>query len=208
MGNALKGDLGRSFVHGVPAIELILARLPATFELVLLSMTLAMPAACRSPLCRARSRQPPVAHHHGRHAPRLLPAQLLEGHDADPALRRAARLAADRRRGETVSLLGIKTSLLTLDGLKHLALPAINLAIPQMALMIRLVAAGTTETMTQDYTSNMPAPRRAAPPHRRPACAAQHPDPGGDGRRHRVRQPRRLLDITETVFAWPAWASC
>ena len=42
MGNALKGDLGRSFVHGVPAIELILARLPATFELVLLAMMLAV----------------------------------------------------------------------------------------------------------------------------------------------------------------------
>src|SRR5512133_2446173 len=34
--NALHGDLGRSFVHGVPAIELIVSRLPATFELVLL----------------------------------------------------------------------------------------------------------------------------------------------------------------------------
>lgn len=42
MGNALKGDLGRSFVHGVPAAGLILARLPATFELVLLAMTFAL----------------------------------------------------------------------------------------------------------------------------------------------------------------------
>src|SRR5689334_13227255 len=30
---ALTGDLGRSFVHGVPAIDLILNRMPATFEL-------------------------------------------------------------------------------------------------------------------------------------------------------------------------------
>src|SRR5512139_818694 len=40
--NALHGDLGRSFVHGVPAIELILTRLPATLELVLLAMTIAL----------------------------------------------------------------------------------------------------------------------------------------------------------------------
>ena len=40
--NALHGDLGRSFVHGVPAIDLILSRLPATFELVLLAMSLAI----------------------------------------------------------------------------------------------------------------------------------------------------------------------
>ena len=49
------------------------------------------------------------------------------------------------------TILGIRTSLLTWDGLTHLALPAINLAIPNMALMVRLVAAGTSEAMTQDY---------------------------------------------------------
>jgi peptide/nickel transport system permease protein len=54
-------------------------------------------------------------------------------------------------RGETVSVLGIQTSLFTANGLRHLILPALNLAIPNMALMIRLVAAGTTEAMTQDY---------------------------------------------------------
>src|SRR6478735_787530 len=42
LGKALKGDLGMSFVHGVPAVDLIVARLPATFELVLLAMMLAV----------------------------------------------------------------------------------------------------------------------------------------------------------------------
>src|SRR5512141_514266 len=46
--HAAHGDLGRSFVHGVPAIELIVSRLPATFELVLLAMTFA--TACGIPL--------------------------------------------------------------------------------------------------------------------------------------------------------------
>ncbi len=32
---ALQGDLGTSFVHGIPAIELIVQRIPATLELVL-----------------------------------------------------------------------------------------------------------------------------------------------------------------------------
>ncbi len=41
LGNALRGDLGTSFVHGVPVVSLILGRLPATLELVLLSMTCA-----------------------------------------------------------------------------------------------------------------------------------------------------------------------
>src|SRR5690348_14612625 len=31
MANAFRGDLGTSFVHGVPALQLIVERLPATF---------------------------------------------------------------------------------------------------------------------------------------------------------------------------------
>ena len=35
---ALHGDLGVSFVHGIPAIELIVQRIPATFELVVVAI--------------------------------------------------------------------------------------------------------------------------------------------------------------------------
>src|SRR5262245_45820400 len=35
--NALGGDLGKSFLFGISAIELILQRMPATFELVIVS---------------------------------------------------------------------------------------------------------------------------------------------------------------------------
>ena len=64
---------------------------------------------------------------------------------------RLARLAADcgaRRDG-----FGTRDSDKPADArrLEHLVLPALNLAIPNMALMIRLVAAGTAEAMTQDY---------------------------------------------------------
>ena len=37
-GNALHGDLGRSFVYNVPAVEVILQRLPATLELALVGL--------------------------------------------------------------------------------------------------------------------------------------------------------------------------
>ena len=37
---AFHGDLGTSFVHGIPAIELIVQRFPATFELVLVAIGL------------------------------------------------------------------------------------------------------------------------------------------------------------------------
>lgn len=152
MGNALKGDLGRSFVHGVPAVQLILARLPATFELVLLAVVLALAAGI--PLGLMAGLDP-----ESRRA-RIVMAGTILGFSL-PSFWKGIMLILlfavllgwlpTAGRGETVSLLGIQTSLLTLDGLKHIALPALNLAIPNLALIVRLVAAGTTETMTQDY---------------------------------------------------------
>src|SRR2546426_943277 len=40
--SALTGDLGRSFVHGVPAIELIASRMPATLELAFVALVLSI----------------------------------------------------------------------------------------------------------------------------------------------------------------------
>src|SRR6188474_351050 len=54
-------------------------------------------------------------------------------------------------RGETVMLLGVPVSFLTADGLAHLAMPAINLALFKLSLLIRLTRAGTRETLLQDY---------------------------------------------------------
>ena len=54
-------------------------------------------------------------------------------------------------RGETVSLFGIQVSFLTWDGLRHLLLPALNLALFKMSLVIRLARAGTREVALQDY---------------------------------------------------------
>jgi peptide/nickel transport system permease protein len=46
-------------------------------------------------------------------------------------------------RGATVDVWGFKTSVLTLDGLRHLVLPAVNLGLYPLALIIRLTASGT-----------------------------------------------------------------
>jgi peptide/nickel transport system permease protein len=53
-------------------------------------------------------------------------------------------------RGETASLFGIQWSFLTGNGLKHLLLPALNLSLFKLALMIRLARAGTREIMLTD----------------------------------------------------------
>jgi peptide/nickel transport system permease protein len=54
-------------------------------------------------------------------------------------------------RGDVVDLLGYKLSFLTLDGLKHLILPSINLALYPLALVIRMTFAGIQETLPLDF---------------------------------------------------------
>lgn len=204
MANALKGDLGRSFVHGIPALQLILQRLPATFELVLLAMTLALAAGI--PLGLMAGLNPD-----SRRA-RIVMAGTVLGFSL-PSFWKGMMLILlfavwlgwlpTAGRGETVSFLGIQTSLLTLDGLQHIALPALNLAIPNLALIIRLVAAGTTETMTQDYVKYARAkgvrPKRIVNRHILrniliPVVTVVGVEFGS---------LVAFSTITETVFAWP-----
>jgi peptide/nickel transport system permease protein len=54
-------------------------------------------------------------------------------------------------RGETATYLGITSSFFTLDGLRHLMLPALNLALLKISLVIRLTRAGAREALQQDY---------------------------------------------------------
>jgi peptide/nickel transport system permease protein len=204
MGNALKGDFGRSFVHGVSAIELIFARLPATVELVLLAMTLAVAVGVPLGLVAGLNPQSRPS--------RLIMAGTVLGYSL-PSFWKGMMLillfavwlgwVPTAGRGETVSVFGIETSLLTLDGLHHLIMPALNLAIPNMALMISLVAAGTTEAMSQDYVKYARAkgvrPRRIVGRHILrniliPVVTVIGVEFGS---------LVAFSTITETVFAWP-----
>jgi peptide/nickel transport system permease protein len=54
-------------------------------------------------------------------------------------------------RGQSVSLFGLQWSFLTLDGLRHLLLPALTLAIYKASLIARLAYSSTRETMLQDF---------------------------------------------------------
>jgi peptide/nickel transport system permease protein len=54
-------------------------------------------------------------------------------------------------RGETVQVLGTHWSFLTWNGLSHLVMPALNLALFKISLVIRLTRAGVRETMLMDY---------------------------------------------------------
>ena len=152
LGSALGGDLGRSFIHGVPALQLIWERLPATLELAFSAMVLAL--AIGIPLGLWAGLKPSSL------AGRLIGAASTLGF-ALPAFWVGLMLILvfavqlqwlpPGGRGETRELLGVPLSLLTLDGWRHLVLPALNLALYKAALVVRLVRAGTRDSLAQDY---------------------------------------------------------
>lgn len=151
LGRIFSGDLGRSFVYGMPVGELLLGRLPATLELTLTAIVGATVIG--------------------------VPLGVYAGWKPDSAFSKALMgfsilgfsvptfwiglvlifvfavelgwLPAGGR-GDTVHLLGADWSFLTLDGLRHMLLPALNLSLFKFAMMVRLARSGTRETMGTD----------------------------------------------------------
>ena len=149
---ALTGDLGRSFVHSTSALGLILERMPATMELAFAAMLIAVVLGI--PLGLWAGLRPNGV------AGRTIMAGSILGFSL-PTFWVGLMLIMvfavflgwlpSNGRGETVSLLGVPVSFLTLDGLAHLAMPATNLALFNVALLIRLTRAGAHEALLQDY---------------------------------------------------------
>ena len=150
--NALHGDLGRSFVFNQPSIDLILNRMPATLELAFVALALALVIGI----------------------PLGLWAGLKPGSAADETIMTGSILGfslpnfwqgmmlimifsvwlgwlPSSGRGEVGTVFGIRTSLATWSGVTHLILPALNLALFKISLVIRLTRSGVRETMGLDF---------------------------------------------------------
>ena len=152
LGNLMQGDLGRSFVFNEPALKLILARLPATLELAAVAMLLSLVVGI--PLGMWAGLRPHSI------AGRSIMAGSIVGFSV-PNFWQGLMLIMVFAvmlgwlpafgRGDTATFLGIESSLWTLDGLSHLILPSLNLALFKMSLVIRLTRAGMREALLQDY---------------------------------------------------------
>ncbi len=152
LGNALSGDLGKSFIFGEPALKLIAQRMPATLELAVSALLLAVLVGVPLGLSAGLRPKSPAS--------RLIMAGSILGFSL-PTFWVGIMLIMvfavmlgwlpSTGRGETVSVLGLDLSVLTLDGLRHLLLPALNLALLKVSLVIRLARAGTVEVVHQDY---------------------------------------------------------
>ena len=149
---ALHGDLGRSFVFNEPALQLIGQRMPATLELAVSAVLMAVVLG--------------------------IPLGLLAGLYPNSLFGRAAMAGSilgfslpsfwvglmfimvfavqlgwlpSTGRGATVVVFGIPWSFLTRDGLAHMAMPAFNLALGNIALVLRLTRSGVRENLPMDY---------------------------------------------------------
>ncbi len=152
LAGAIRGDLGRSFVYNVPAIQLILERLTATLELAGAAMVIAI--ALGIPLGLIAGLKPHSALGRAIMAGSILGFSLPTfwvGLVLIMVFSVHLGWLPPNGRGETVLLLGVPVSFLTADGLAHLAMPAINLALFKLSLLIRLTRAGTREALLQDY---------------------------------------------------------
>jgi len=148
----LRGDLGHSFMFGTPAIELLLSKMPATMELAVAAMFIASVLG--------------------------IPLGLVAGLKADSWIGKTIMTVSifgfslptfwvglvlimffsvelgwlpSSGRGPTSIIFGIPVSFLSWEGVRHLFLPALNLALFKLALIIRLTRAGTQEALMQDY---------------------------------------------------------
>ena len=149
---ALQGDLGRSFVYNEPALQLILQKMPATLELafgsmfisILIGLPLGMYAGLRPESVGSKAIM--AGSILGFSLPTFWVGLML-------IMVFAVQLGwlPSTGRGETAYFLGLQWSFLTANGLSHLVMPAINLALFKISLVIRLTRSGVRETMLMDY---------------------------------------------------------
>ena len=202
--NALHGDLGNSFIFNRPAVALILERMPATFELAIAAMLVS--AAIGIPFGMWAGMHP------GSFVQRLASGLSILGVSV-PVFWMGMILIIlfsvvlgwlpSGGRGPTSSFFGIEVSFLSWTGLKFLLLPALTLALHNIALVMRVTEASTREVAHQEYVRFARAkgvgPVRLMLRHIAPNVMIPVVTVLGLEFAHLIA----FSLITETIFAWP-----
>ena len=152
VGNAVQGEFGLSLRQGRKVSTLIAERFPATLELALaaavIALTVGVPLGVYAALRRGRfgSQVVMTLSLLGVSLPTFLIGILLI-----LVFSVTLKWLPSFGRGDVVSFGNWSTGLLTVDGWKHLVLPAITLSVFQLALILRLVRAEMLEVLRTDY---------------------------------------------------------
>lgn len=147
-----EGDFGRSYVFRQPALDLILQRMPATIEMVLVAMAIALVFSIPLGVYAG-------AHPNSRVSKTIMAGSLLG--ISLPAFWVGMMLIymlavqwgwfPSSGRGDTLEVFGMRISLLTADGWSHIILPAVTLSLGTLAVILRITRAGMMEVGRQDY---------------------------------------------------------
>ncbi len=152
VGNAVQGEFGMSLRQGRKVSGLIAERFPATLELSVMAAVIALVAGVPLGVYAALKR--------GQWGAQLVMIVSLLGVSLPTFLigillilvfAVTLQVLPSYGRGNVVDLGGWTSGLLTVDGWKHLVLPAITLAVFQLALIMRLVRAEMLEVLRTDY---------------------------------------------------------
>ena len=150
--NAAQGEFGLSLRQGAKVSRLIVERFPATLELALVAASLALLLGVPMGVYAALKRNSFLSHVFmtvsliGVSLPTFLIGILL-------ILLFAVVLGwfPSFGRGETVKFGSWTSGLFTADGWHHIVLPAVTLAVFQLALIMRLVRSEMLEVLRTDY---------------------------------------------------------
>ncbi len=150
--NLATGSFGTSYIYHLPAFDLVLSKLPATLELAVVAIVIATIAGTGLGLL-AGTRP-------GTLVDRIIVTATVYALSVPSFWLSMMLILAGAvmtgwfppgGRGSTVEMLGGDWSFLTADGLRHLVLPTLALAIPNIALIARLARAGTVEVERMDF---------------------------------------------------------
>jgi peptide/nickel transport system permease protein len=152
LGRAATGDLGQSYIYKRGTLEVVLAKFPASFELVLAASLIVLLVSLPAGIyCAVKPRS---------FGARFILASSVLGISVPVFLTGIFLVAIFSvwlgwlpafGRGETVWIGPWETGLLTLDGWAHLLLPAITLSSIMLPLFIRLVRGAMLDQLGSDY---------------------------------------------------------
>jgi peptide/nickel transport system permease protein len=187
-GGALRGDFGKSIRQDEPALALVLERLPATLELTLAAMAIAVLVA--------------------------VPAGIVSAARRGSLLDQGAMLVALVGQSVPNFWLGIMLILVFAvglgwlppfgrGGLANLVLPAVTLSMYSMARTARLIRSGMLEVLSQDYIRTAHAKGLAERPVLMRHALKNALIPAVTVLGLDVAHLLGGAVITETIFAWP-----
>src|SRR6476646_6569489 len=141
--NAVRGEFGLSLRQGRKVSSLIAERLPATLELTLLAALIALAFGIPMGVYSALKR--------GTFVSQAMMTISLIGISLIRVFAVTLNWLPSFGRGEVVAFGPWTTGMTSIDGWRHLVLPAITLAIFQLTLIMRLVRSEMLEVLRADY---------------------------------------------------------